>query len=87
VYALRYDDPAQYMKEGDLDSRFWLRLNVGWYESVILSKTNVTVDMKSIHWNYLRPLGVPAKSGLWIFDMLRALVLPWKCNATRIRRW
>jgi uncharacterized protein involved in exopolysaccharide biosynthesis len=37
-----------------------LKFNVDWYESVILSKEHLTVDMKSIKWDNLRSLNIPA---------------------------
>jgi hypothetical protein len=55
----RYTDPALWQKEFDADIRFWLKFNADWYESVILSKDHLTVDMKSIKWE-LRSLNTPA---------------------------
>jgi hypothetical protein len=49
VYKERHTDPALWQKEFDADIRFWLKFNADWYESVILSKENMTVDMKSIN--------------------------------------
>jgi hypothetical protein len=60
VYKERYNDPALWQKEFDSDIRFWLKFNVDWYESVILSKENLTIDMKSIKWDNLRSLNIPA---------------------------
>jgi hypothetical protein len=59
VYKKRYTDPALWQKEFDADIRFWLKFNVDWYETVILSKDNMTVDMKSINWDILRSLNIP----------------------------
>jgi hypothetical protein len=59
VYKERYTDPAQWQKEFDADIRFWLKFNTDWYESVILSKDHMTVDMKSINWDLLRSLDIP----------------------------
>jgi hypothetical protein len=47
VYKERYSDPALWQKEFDSDIRFWLKFNADWYESVILSKDHMTIDMKS----------------------------------------
>jgi hypothetical protein len=60
VYKERYNDPALWQKEFDSDIRFWLKFNADWYESVILSKENLTIDMKSIKWDNLRSLNIPA---------------------------
>jgi hypothetical protein len=60
VYKERYTDPALWQKEFDADIRFWLKFNVDWYESVILSKENLTIDMKSINWDTLRSLNISA---------------------------
>jgi hypothetical protein len=49
VYKKRYTDPALWQKEFDANIRFWLKFNADWYETVILSKDNKTVDMKSIN--------------------------------------
>jgi hypothetical protein len=54
VYKERYTDSALWQKEFDADIRFWLKFNADWYESVILSKENMTIDMKSINWDTLR---------------------------------
>jgi hypothetical protein len=59
VYKERYSDPALWKKEFDSDIRFWLKFNADWYESVILSKDHLTVDMKSINWELLRSLNIP----------------------------
>jgi hypothetical protein len=60
VYKDRYTDPALWQKEFDADIRFWLKFNADWYESVIRSKENMTIDMKSINWDTLRSLNIPA---------------------------
>jgi hypothetical protein len=60
VYKERYNDPSLWQKEFDANIRFWLKFNVDWYESVILSKEHLTVDMKSIKWDNLRSLNIPA---------------------------
>jgi hypothetical protein len=60
VYKERYSDPALWQKEFDSDIRFWLKFNADWYESVILSKDHMTIDMKSINWDLLRSLDIPA---------------------------
>jgi hypothetical protein len=60
VYKERYTDPALWQKEFDADIWFWLKLNAHWYETVILSKENLTIDMKSINWDLLRSLNIPA---------------------------
>jgi hypothetical protein len=53
VYKERYTDPALWQKEFDADIHFWLKFNADWYESVILSKENLTIEMKSIKWTTL----------------------------------
>jgi hypothetical protein len=60
VYKERYTDPALWQKEFDADICFWLKFNVDWYESVILSKEHLTIEMKSIKWDNLRSLNIPA---------------------------
>jgi hypothetical protein len=60
VYKERFTDPALWQIEFDADIRFRLKFNVNWYESVILSKENLTIDMKSIKWDNLRSLNIPA---------------------------
>jgi hypothetical protein len=60
VYKERYTDLALWQKEFDADIRFWLKFNAVWYESVILSKEHLTIEMKSIKWDNLRPLNIPA---------------------------
>jgi hypothetical protein len=60
VYKERYSDTALWQKEFDEDIRFWLKFNADWYESVILSKDHMTIDMKSINWDLLRSLDIPA---------------------------
>jgi hypothetical protein len=60
VYKERYSDPAQWQKEFDADIRFWLKFNADWYESVIVCKEHMTVDMKSINWEALRSFNIPA---------------------------
>jgi hypothetical protein len=60
VYKERYTDLALWQKEFDADIRFWLKFNADWYESVVLSKENMTVAMKSINCNTLGPLNIPA---------------------------
>jgi hypothetical protein len=52
-YAKRYDDPSRYDKEQQGDVRFWLNFHADWYDSVILSKSHPTTEMKSINWDYL----------------------------------
>jgi hypothetical protein len=59
VYKERYSNPALWQKEFDADIRFWLKFNSDWYESVILSKEHMTVDMTSINWDNLRSLNIP----------------------------
>jgi hypothetical protein len=59
VYKERYTDPALWQKEFDADIHFWLKFNADWYESVILSKENLTIEMKSIKWDNLRSLNIP----------------------------
>jgi hypothetical protein len=46
-------------KEFDADIRFRLKFNADWYESIILSKEHMTMDMKSINWDNLRSLNIP----------------------------
>jgi hypothetical protein len=58
VYKERYTDPALWQKEFDAHIRFWLKFNADWYESVILSKENLTIEMKSIKWDNLRSLDI-----------------------------
>jgi hypothetical protein len=58
VYKERYNDPSLWQKEFDSAIRFWLKFNADWYESVILSKENLTIDMKSIKWDNLRSLNI-----------------------------
>jgi hypothetical protein len=60
VYKERYSDPALWQKEFDADIRFWLKFNADWYESVILCKEHMTVDMKSIRWDALRSFNILA---------------------------
>jgi hypothetical protein len=60
VYKERYTVPTFWQKEFDADIRFWLKFNADWYESVILSKENLTIDMKSINWDTLRSLNILA---------------------------
>jgi hypothetical protein len=60
VYKERYTNPTLWQKEFDADIRLWLKFNVDRYESVILSKEHLTVDMKSIKWDNLRSLNIPA---------------------------
>jgi hypothetical protein len=60
VYKERYTDPALWQKEFDADIQFWLKFNADWYKSVILSNENLTIDMKSINWDTLRSLNIPA---------------------------
>jgi hypothetical protein len=60
VYKERYTDPALWQKEFYADIRFWLKFNADWYESVILSKEHMTIEMKSIKWDNLRSLNIPA---------------------------
>jgi hypothetical protein len=44
-YKERFSDPALWQKKFDADIRFWLKFNADWYESVILSKEHMTVDI------------------------------------------
>jgi hypothetical protein len=60
VYKERYTDPALWQKEFNADIRFRLKFTAEWYESVILSKENLTIDMRSIKWDNLRSLNIPA---------------------------
>jgi hypothetical protein len=60
MYKKRYTDPALWQKEFDADICFWLKFNAHWYESVILSKEHMTIEMKSIMWDNLRSLSIPA---------------------------
>jgi hypothetical protein len=60
VYKKRFSDPALWQKEFDADIRFWLKFNADWYETVILSKEHMIMDMKSINWDNLRSLNIPA---------------------------
>jgi hypothetical protein len=64
VYKKRYIDPALWQKKFDADIRFWLKFNADWYESVILSKEHLTIEMKSIKWDNLRSLNIPAVVGV-----------------------
>jgi hypothetical protein len=59
VYKERYTDPSLWQKEFDAYIWVLLKFNVDWYESVILSKEHLTVDMKSIKWDNLRSLNIP----------------------------
>jgi hypothetical protein len=60
VYKERYLNPALWQKEFDADIRFWLKFNTDWYESIILYKEHMTVDMKSIKWDTLRSFNISA---------------------------
>jgi hypothetical protein len=59
-YKQRYSNPAQWQKDFDVDICFWLKFNANWYESVILCKEHMTIDMKSINWEALRSFNIPA---------------------------
>ena len=37
-------------KEWQGDFRFWMWFHADWYESVIMTKTHPTTEMKSIDW-------------------------------------
>jgi hypothetical protein len=59
VYKERYSNPTQWQTVFYADIRFWLKFNVDWYESVILYKEHMTVDMKFINWDALRSFNIP----------------------------
>jgi hypothetical protein len=60
VYKERYTDAALWQKEFDADICFWLKFKGHWYESVILSKEHLTIEMKYIKWDNLRSLNILA---------------------------
>ena len=55
-YNLRYENPGEYHNEMHDDVRFWLWFHADWYETVIMTKTNPTTEMKSINWTHLEDL-------------------------------
>ena len=57
-YNLRYDHPRDYPKEMQGDERFWLWFQADWYESVTMTKTHPTTEIKSMDWNHLIELDV-----------------------------
>jgi hypothetical protein len=59
LYALRYDDPSRYAKEQQGNVRFWMNFHADQYDSVILSKSHPTTNMKSINWEYLLDIDLP----------------------------
>jgi len=61
-YNLRYDHPRDYPKEMLGNERFWLWFQADWYESVIMTKTHPTTEMKSIDWQHLDELDMPVTS-------------------------
>ena len=63
-YNLRYDHPRDYPKEMQGNERFWLWFQADWYESVIMTKTHPTTEMKSIDWQHLDELDMPVTSAV-----------------------
>ena len=61
-YNLRYDHPRDYPKEMLGNERFWLWFQADWYESVIMTKTHPTTEMKSIDWQHLDELDMTVTS-------------------------
>jgi hypothetical protein len=53
IYAEWCDNPAEYIQEQQGDVHFWINFHADWYDSVILSKSHPTIEMKSINWDYL----------------------------------
>ena len=51
-------------KLGCYNERFWLWFQADWYESVIMTKTHPTTEMKSIDWQHLDELDMPVTSAV-----------------------
>lgn len=48
---MRYTNRRLEPQEFNEDVLFWNNFHVDWYESVILTKTHPTTEMKSINWD------------------------------------
>jgi hypothetical protein len=84
VYKERYTNLALWKKEFHVDIRFWLKFNADWYESIILSKEHLTIEMKSIKWDNLRSLNILAvNEAIDIFHakgLTSIMALNYDCN-------
>ena len=56
---LRFENYHGFEKEQQGDFRFWMWFHSDWYESVIMTKTHPTTEMKSINWTHLDELDMP----------------------------
>ena len=56
---LRFENYHGFEKEQKGDFRFWMWFHSDWYESVIMTKTHPTTEMKSINWSHLDELDMP----------------------------
>jgi hypothetical protein len=69
IEHLRYsEDPNVVERSFFGDARFWFPHQADWYESVIMTKKHVTIEMKWIDWDYLKRLASPVK------DVVNAVV-------------
>ena len=53
---LRFESYHDYEKEQQGDFRFWMWFHANWYETVIMTKTHPTTEMKSMDWGQLNEL-------------------------------
>ena len=55
---MRFQNYNRYDKEQQGDFRFWIWFHANWYETVIMTKTHPTTEMKSMDWGHLNELDV-----------------------------
>jgi hypothetical protein len=87
VYKERYSDPTLWQKEFDADICFWLKFNADWYEFVILSKDHMTIDMKSINWDLLRSLDIPAVNDAIDICHAKGMTNGWQSTMIGMKKW
>jgi hypothetical protein len=59
--SLRFwpEDPRRLQRSFFCDDRFWLAHQADWYESTILPKGRITIEMKWADWPFLLDLPTP----------------------------
>jgi hypothetical protein len=55
---MRFQNYHRYDKEQQRDFRFWMWFHADWHETVIMTKTHPTTEMKSMDWGHLNELDV-----------------------------
>jgi hypothetical protein len=91
IKPLRFQDPSKLNKTFHGDSRFWQSYQADWYETVILTKNRITMEMKWVNWNYLKSIPAPCKEVLdVVYDRFREMgllnIMNFSCDGMK-RPW